>query len=67
MVVVRDTTAKRSHSSSPSVRITTVSELPTSATTVKATRISGIDSRQVMMNITTSSIRPPKIRRGCQA
>ncbi len=34
--------------------------LPTSATTVSATRISGIDSRQVMTNITTSSTRPPK-------
>ncbi len=60
MVVVRATTAKRSHSSSPSVSTTTVSELPTSATAVSATRMIGMARRQVMANITTSSTRPPK-------
>ena len=60
MVVVRATTAYRSHNSRPSVITTTVNELPTADTTASATRISGMLSRQVMMNITTSSIRPPK-------
>ena len=37
-----------------------MSELPSRATTVSATRMSGIDSRQVMANMTASSTRPPK-------
>ena len=57
---MRATTAKRSHSSSPSVSTTTVSELPTAETTASATRISGMLSRQVMANITRSSTQPPK-------
>ena len=40
--------------------MTTVSEPPIMATTASATRISGIASRTVMMNVTAMSTRPPK-------
>ena len=60
MVVERATTAKRSHSSRPSVIISRVIELPSRPTTASATSTTGIDSRVVMANSTTSSTRPPK-------
>ena len=60
MVVDRATTAKRSHSNSPSTRMTSVRLDPSSPTTASATSTTGIASRQVMANSTASSTRPPK-------
>ena len=60
MVVARATTAKRSHNSSPSVATTSPRPEPISPTTASATSTTGIDSRVVMANSTTSSTRPPK-------
>ena len=60
MVVARATTAKRSHSRSPSVATTSPRPDPSSPTTASATSTTGIDRRVVMANSTTSSTRPPK-------
>ena len=60
MVVARATTAKRSHSNSPKVATTSPSPEPIRPTTASATSTTGIDSRVVMANSTTSSTRPPK-------
>ncbi len=59
MVVERATTAKRSHSSSPSTSTTSISEEPRSAATASATSTAGMDRRVVMPNTTKSSILPP--------
>ena len=60
MVVVRATTAKRSHSSRPSVSDHHGQRAADQRHHRSATRINGIDSRVVMANSTTSSMRPPK-------
>ena len=59
-VALRMTTAKRSHFSSPSTRMTTGSEPPTRATVASATRITGIDRRVVTRKVTSMSTLPPK-------
>jgi hypothetical protein len=60
MVVERATTAKRSQSSRPSTRITSIRLDPSSPTTASATSTTGIARRQVMAKSTASSTRPPK-------
>jgi len=59
-VALRVTTAKRSHSSRPMMRIRMGKELPTTATTTRATSTTGSVRRVVIRKLTARSTRPPK-------
>ena len=56
----RMTTAKRSHSSRPSTRTTTVNDPPKIATTARATMITGNVNRVMIRKLMTRSTLPPK-------